>query len=85
MTPTYETVSKAEDMYECYDEAMSSIRSAIETLKAANDGTAAGFAEALEDILSEIKSDNEQYDAILCEDDRLEKEQMLRDYWRAVI
>lgn len=85
MTLTYEAVEHAEDMYSAYDEAMSSIKNAIDVLKSVKDGTAGGFAEALSDILSDIEDDNEQYDAILAENDRQENEAMLRDYWRAVI
>ncbi len=85
MTLTYEMVEHAEDMSSAYDEAMSSIRSAIEALKSVKDGTASDFADALADILSDMKDDNEKYDEILAESDRQENEAMLRDYWRAVI
>lgn len=85
MTLTYEMVEHAEDMSSAYDEAMSSIRSAIEVLKSVKDGTASDFVDALADILSDMKDDNEQYDEILAESDRQENEAMLRDYWRAVI
>lgn len=85
MKLAYEVVKHAEDMYSCFDEAMSSIKSAIEMLKSANDCTADGFVGSLSDILADMEEENSRYDEILEESDRQEKEEMVRQYWRAVI
>lgn len=85
MTLTHAMVDHAEDMSSAYDEAMSSIRNAIDVLKSVKDCTAGEFADALTEILSEMEDDNEQFEAILSESDRQENEALLRDYWRAVI
>ena len=85
MKITCDSVENAENMSSCYEEAMDSIRNAIEALKDAHDATADGFASALGDILSDIQDDSEQYNEILDEADRKEHEVMLREYWRAVV
>ena len=85
MTLTHDAVEHAEDMNSVYDEAMSNIRNAIDILKSVKDVTAGEFADALLDVLSEIEDENEQYDAILTENDRYENEALHEDYWRAVI
>ena len=85
MALTNSMVSKAEDMHDCYEDAMSSIRCAIEVLRQSRDESAADFADDLELTLSAIKEDDDQYVEVLDEDQRLEEAAMNREYWRAVI
>lgn len=85
MMLTYGMVSKAEDMTECFEDAMSSIKSAIEVLRNSRDDAAADFADDLESMLLSIKEENEQYEEIVAEDRRQGELALTREYWRAVI
>ena len=85
VTLTHKQVDKADEMVGAYEEAISYLESAIESLKSTKDSEAEGFAEELSDVIRYIKDDKEQYDAILAEDYRQEIEELTRDYWRSVI
>ena len=85
MSHTYTAISRAEDMVDAYEDASASIRHAIEALRSVNDGTADGFAADLEDILTDIRQDNEQYQEVVDESIREEEQAQLRDYWASVL
>lgn len=84
MTLTYEKISKAEEMFDCYDDAMACIREAIRTLRKATDPAATNIADALSDILQEVEEENAIYEEIVNESEKMERRQMEYDYRRAV-
>ena len=85
MNLTYEQVDKAETMSGAYDEALSSLRSAIESLRGTGDATAKELADGIDDIISEIENDKEPYDRICDAAYQQEIDELTRDYWRSVI
>lgn len=79
-------IDKAEEMYESYETVISSLRKAIDALRAVNDDEAASeFEDTLYDVLISVKRKGAYYEQIVREAEKREEEQALRDYWRATV